>query len=377
MTLFPSTIAMLMAMDGMKNNNPNDTTNTNTNGPGGPSNTPDDPSDGSSIGASVLPVDCIDYQSVNPSLPCYVSPYNLCRQTYSVEVCDCEAAGGDLENCILENLNEQLQSNPYLLLEIDCEQIQNWQTLAQNEASEEILEKVANLPSSITNNFEIQTLEDANGSVINMDYFPVNITSLPNHPETGEQFTAESLLDYFRRNINFFVNGSGSSFSPYCEDVSPSICEQESNLWNSENPTGSIIYIDIPGDDGVVICSEYTNSYWYFMTMNAPYAGNHPVSGTRQFGYEMHSDGSYNFFVRGVDRINSFFQELFIETFTNADQFLGADLLWYTFQENLKNFVNDNGGQATVGIDSKYRPNWEDVKDVLLGLKPISELGCD
>jgi hypothetical protein len=40
--------------------------------------------------------------------------------------------------------------------------------------------------------------------------------------------------------------------------------------------------------------------------MNAPYAGNHPVSGTRQFGYEQGFDGSYNFFVRGVDRFNSF-----------------------------------------------------------------------
>lgn len=82
-------------------------TNTNTNssnGPGGPSNTPDDPSDDGSIGATVLPVDCVEPQSVDPSLPCYVSPYNLCLQNNSVEVCDCEAAGGVLEDCIFDEV---------------------------------------------------------------------------------------------------------------------------------------------------------------------------------------------------------------------------------------------------------------------------------
>ena len=65
----------------------------------------------------------------------------------------------------------------------------------------------------------------------------------------------------------------------------PSMCQTERDLWFSNDPVESIVYKDIPLDDGVVVCTEYTNNYWYFMTMNAPYAGNHPVSGTRQFAY--------------------------------------------------------------------------------------------
>ncbi|NQY28324.1 MAG: hypothetical protein HRT69_02525 [Flavobacteriaceae bacterium] len=43
------------------------------------------------------------------------------------------------------------------------------------------------------------------------------------------------------------------------------------------------------------------------------------------------------------------------------------------------NFVNDeiNGGEGEIGQSSINRPQWDHVKDVLLGNKPISDLGCD
>ncbi len=175
--------------------------------------------------------------------------------------------------------------------------------MAQHTAPESVQNKIESLPSSWANNFEIQALDKARGAVVNLDYFSVNVTSLPKNPTTGNRFSANAFLDYIRRNFNDFINDDLSSFDPYCKITS--MCQTETALWNSNNPLGSIIYIDIPGNDGVVVCTEYTNSYWYFMTMNAPYSGNHPVSGTRQFGYEQKADGSYNFFVRGVDRIDS------------------------------------------------------------------------
>lgn len=280
-------------------------------------------------------------------------------------------------NSIAELLKDVLDENPFLLLEIDCNQIQHWQALAQNVASQNILNKINNLPSTFFNDFEIQSLEDANGTVVNMDYFPVKVTTLPTNPNTGQQFTSDEFLDYFRRNINAFTEGGGTTFEPYCENVSPSICQQETDLWNSNDPTGALVYLDIISDDGVVICSEFHHDYWYFMTMNAPYAGNHPVSGTRQFGYEVNSDGSYNFFVRGVDRFNSFIQSDVAETFSGVDPFLAADVMWYAFQNNMNAFVNNNGGNSTIGTSIKNRPDWNKVKDVLLGNRPISDLGCD
>ena len=231
------------------------------------------------------------------------------------------------------------------------DQIQYWQTLAQHKAPQSALNKIRTLPSPWANDFEIQSLDDANGTMVNLDYFSVSVTTLPNNPNTNNQFTADEFLDYVRRDFNAFVEGS--TFEPYCKF--PSVCQTETDLWNSGNPLGSIIYIDIPEDDGVVVCSKYTNSYWYFMTMNAPYAGNHPVSGTRQFGYEQNTNGSYNFFVRGVDRIDSSVMKLL----ASSTIFGGADDLWQSFQEKLNDFVNDpaNGGSSSIVSPIKNRPD--------------------
>ena len=278
-----------------------------------------------------------------------------------------------LSDYIAQVLDDLLGEDPFLLLEIDCDQIQKWQTLAQHTAPQSVQDKINNLPSSITNDFEIQALSDASGTAVNLDYFSVNITELPDDPNTNTPFTADEFLDYVRRNFDDFV--IGSTFEPYCEDVQPSICQQETDLWNSNNPLGALIYIDIPMDDGVVVCSEYTNSYWYFMTMNAPFAGNHPVSGTRQFGYEQGFDGSYNFFVRGVDRIDSGFAELLLSASGNA--FFGADDLWESFQNKTRDFINNNSGNSTIVTPIKNRPDWNKVEEVLQGRRPISDLGCN
>jgi hypothetical protein len=316
----------------------------------------------------------------------------------TVKEVDC--IGGYVKNsdgqCILEEeyiigeIEKKLEFNPYALLEIDCDQIAKWQELTQNEASDAIKNKINALQSQNTDwddDWAIQSLNGAGGTIVNMDYFAVNVTDLPNNPATGNQFTPEGFLDYFRRNIDDFADQSllGSSFGPYCEI--PSICTQETNLWNSNDPTGALVYIDIPGDDGVVVCSEYTPSYWYFMTLEAPGAGNHPVSGTRQFGFEAkpsRSGTSYEFFVRGVDRFDNNLIENTLYMIntpanpSNPNPFFGADALWESVQSNLNKFINDetNGGSSTINTPVKNRTDWEKIMDVLEGKSAISDLGC-
>lgn len=306
---------------------------------------------------------------------CMLDSYEACLiNGYNSNVCDCVSEGENLSKCVIaEEINTLTLADPYALLEIDCNQIQNWQTLAQHTAPQSVLDKIENLPNSWANEFEIQSLDEANGTVVNLDYFSVNIISLPNNPSTNQQLTANEFLDYMRENFNDFVNGS--TFEPYCEISS--MCQTETDLWNSNDPLGSIIYIDITGDDGVVVCTEYTNSYWYFMTMNAPYAGNHPVSGTRKFGYEQNANGSFNFFVRGADRFDSNIMENLAYTMSLGNPFFGADSLWASFQDKTSQFVNNNGGTSTIVTPIKNRPDWDEVEGVLNGERPVSDLGCD
>ena len=275
-----------------------------------------------------------------------------------------------------ENLNNLLQYEPFKLIEIDCNQIVKWQSLAQHTPPQSIINKVKNLQENheaLLGDWNIQYLESAGGTIVNMDYFAVNITTLPNNPSTGQQFTSQQFLDYFRRNINNFV--LGTNFSPYCEISA--ICQQETNLWNSSNPLGAIIKLDIPINDGVVVCAEYTNNYWKFMTMEAPYDNSHPVSGTRQFGIEQNTNGSYNIYVRGIDRFQSNLQENVAYAIRLGNPFFDADNLWESFQEKTKTFINQNGGVSTKLTPIHNRPDWNAVKDVLEGRKPISDLGCN
>jgi len=113
------------------------------------------------------------------------------------------------------------------------------------------------------------------------------------------------------------------------------------------------------------------------MTTNAPYSGNHPVSGTRQFGYETNLNGSYNFFVRGTDRFNNNLVENLAWALQGGNAFEGADDLWESFQNKLKAYVNSNFGTAAKNTPTKNRPDWTKVKKVLKGELPITELGCN
>ena len=61
--------------------------------------------------------------------------------------------------------------------------------------------------------------------------------------------------------------------------------------------------------------------------------------------------------------------------FAEGNPFFGADKLWASFQKKVEEYTNSREGSATVKIPILERNDWELVKDVLLGNKPISELG--
>lgn len=71
-----------------------------------------------------------------------------------------------------------------------------------------------------------------------MDYFPVTVTQLP--IIDGVRQTPEQFLEYIRKNINSFVDTNYAEFEPYqwCGMDEPA-------LWNSSNPIGAVIGIDI------------------------------------------------------------------------------------------------------------------------------------
>jgi hypothetical protein len=252
----------------------------------------------------------------------------------------------------------------------------DWVSVASFKPSQSVLNRVSGLanvifdyaaqsPQRVSSN--VQFLEDAAGTSVNLDYFPVRVSQLP----TG--YTANSFLNYFRNNINSFIDTNLSEFLPH-----PSISGEISRWQNS--PLGSIVYIAIPGDPGTVVCSDYNSDSWTFSTIfDAPRAKRHPVSGNRKFGYTQNVDGSYTFYTRGVDRLTSSFDQLFSTlskvVYDDGIQFEKADELWRSMQKGIADFINGNGGNAEVKPPQTKRPDWEEVKDVLLNRD--SQVDCN
>ena len=292
--------------------------------------------------------------------------------------CECTFGEGENGECVsqaetrLKHFMDLLAENPNLLIDLSCEELEKWRDVASSVPLDEVISKITELEQSypdaialFAGDFEIQNLSDASGTVVNMDYFSVNVTTLP----IG--MTAEDLLYEIRTNINSFINTEYSEFSPY--DEYSGYPYNEGSIWNSSNPLGAILHIKIPKDQGSVICSDYQDNYWRFTTISAPYDWTHPVSGTREFGFTPNSDGSYSFYTRGVDRITQSINEWFGESAT----FEGADNLWTSLQSGIEFYINTNGGNAQANDPIRERPDWEKLEMFLTGVISIEKFGCE
>lgn len=284
-------------------------------------------------------------------------------------------------------IKKELASNPTFLLKIPCTEILKWQELIKFTPPQSVKEKIQILDNqSMLTDYKIQYLEHAKGAAINLDYFPVTINTLPTNPTNGQKFTPTQFLNYVRLNINSFVDTSISSFTP----TSLNTGYNESQIWNSSNPLGAIIHINIPGlaGDGSVICSKTDENHWVFTTIEVPYGplqgqdGIHPVSGNREFGLIANPNGTYTFYTRGVDRMTDGFESLMAE---NSNIVLGSpfdrpDILWNSLKTKIHNFVQNNGGSSATPSTSQnaiWRPDWTKVRQVLRGELAISDLGCN
>jgi N-acetyl-anhydromuramyl-L-alanine amidase AmpD len=189
--------------------------------------------------------------------------------------------------------------------------------------------------------FRIQHIEDAVGD-LNLDFYKVRINRFPSG------MTAQSLLARFISDTNSFVDSGICSFDPY--DSS------DAALRASADPVGACLNLDINRsapfydprgwDDAAIVISAkgpagQPTQFYTVTTINTPNTGDHPVSGHRQFGYYV-EDGVTYFYTRGADRATLAFPG------TEGAIYSGGEALWRSFQRTLSQFINSQGGEATV-----------------------------
>jgi hypothetical protein len=260
-----------------------------------------------------------------------------------------------------------------------------WFELANLNAND--IQEVKYKLEQLGEEYWIQTLENADTGVpvpsypfprwwdynpaVNMDFFGITIITLPNNPNTGQQFTPQEFFNFFQLNfasIEFLGEGNE------CNSSFDFINLNEQSNWTDGNAITTVMTISMP-DDGNVIASEHVpGEYWTFSTLNAPgwfegdsWDGFHPVSGNRRFGIITNPDGSYTFYTSGVDRLTGWWHALADAT-PFIDAFGDADALWACVLEIIEDFVNDNGGVASSNFDcTTIRPSWSELRNALQG----------
>jgi len=215
----------------------------------------------------------------------------------------------------------------------------------------------------------VQFIEDGKGKT-STDLYSVQVNRLPKElpfDKTKKVFpgvplrkvTAELLLFHIRTHINRIVNTKNTRFSFYGEDKFEKA--QNKALWNSDNPVGALLHLDIHIlrdvlavpiniEDATVLVTQSVmspmRSNWLFTTVYMPQNYYHPVSGNRQFGFVKNKDGTFTFFTKGADRVSGYLE--FVGNAVADAVHDGQVELWTSFQRKLAKAINSNGGEAKI-----------------------------
>jgi hypothetical protein len=195
-------------------------------------------------------------------------------------------------------------------------------------------------------------LENGNGDLLNLDYYPVEISRFPS--ASGQQFGPGTFVEFVRTHFNFFLDPTFTSFTPTAGFEGKWAAGTE-----GAEVTFGIRFQTLPGQVSIpayVFLAEKTADHWIFVTGHPPQAHDHPVSGSRKFGIEQIASDRWLFYTRGADRVTP--------TFVPQDPdvvFGGGDDIWSSFQDRLADFVKNNGGQASGQSQSSKRYCWSQV----------------
>lgn len=193
---------------------------------------------------------------------------------------------------------------------------------------------------------------------INLDYYPVRISSLPK--VGGTRATPEVLLKHIRTHIDDFVDRNNSTFPPLDSGI-------DKPVWESDDPLGAVINIQVNVgnllnlppwnllvDQSLVVCSRADARRWIFSTLRGAPAAGHPVTGNRMFAIDP-AAGDWIIYTMGADRATSGGDWAASLTGTLWN---GADRLWQSFQANIAEFVNANEGKAGIQTPHSDRYAW-------------------
>ena len=228
---------------------------------------------------------------------------------------------------LIENSTTQTQLN--LMPHYDTH---IWNDLISFTPPKDVINKAKARNLSVT----LQPLNGAFGNKLNVDYYSVNINKLPSGFNNEDDF-----FQFARQNLNMFMQGSNSEFSEYSAS--------DLKAWNSDNFLGVTMRFDvylgpINAEDMSVVSTYVGKNNWVFSPVSTFFDQEHPLAGNRQFGLTTNSNGTYTFFTRGIDKTWGVG-----DTMLDNVIFNGAVDLWQSVMFNMNQYINQNGGDSSIG----------------------------
>ena len=309
-----------------------------------------------------------------------------------------------------EELMELMKDNPFVLLE-DCIQqngldIANYQQLYDHTLPQSCKNRLDNLG----NDFQDQPLNTGNAAVANVDYYSVEITTNPDFNLDGIPDSDAEVYNAYKNKFTDLASGNKDDFQFSCDvpnnssdtgditwEFSPYF-SQDLTTWNSSNPLTTIFKIEagayIPGvfdwltnlseDDGAIMISAYTTNYWIGSTIATEFSDTQPFSGNRQWGWLINQNNKLELFARAVDiaRVSAFTRYNLLAGSPSAkckeDTYYNiGEATWSNLQNEIKQWINDNGGQAEVIPKIVIRFDKTKLKELLKSNETIGEINCN
>lgn len=294
-------------------------------------------------------------------------------------------------------LNEKIQRDPWALIQ-DCAQQNGMNTQDYQDLYNHITPQACqNRLSTLGPGYFDQPISEGNVPLANIDYYGVEITNYPDLDGDGNSDTETEIYQAFREKFTDLASGEKDDFQFSCDILFNStntgdinwefkpFTSQDEIDFISNNPISSILLIEadasgflptIATDDGAIMVTGYTNNDWTISTISTLENGSQPFSGNRQWGWIINQNGSLELFTRAVDVANiSALLNVGANTECQQETYYDiAEATWQNLQQEIADWINSNGGQATVNTPETVRVKKETIKEVLTGNESIDQI---
>lgn len=305
----------------------------------------------------------------------------------------------------IEELYDLVKNDPWALIQDCAEQngldTQNYLDLYNLAFPQECSDRLDQLGAG----YNHQPITDGNVPLANIDYYGVEVTNYPDFNNDGNPDSETEIYQAFREKFTDLASGEADDFQFSCDtnfdgdidsddtgsiswDFVP-VTTQDGIDFISNNPISSILLIEadasglgtLAADDGAVIVTHFNSNDWTIATIYTDNNGSQPFSGNRQWGWLINQNGNFEFFTRAVDVANiSTLINIFSPADTECQQdtyYNVAEATWENMQQEIAQWINNNGGQAVVIPKTAVRVDKEKIEELLTSNDTISEINCN